>query len=379
MNLVKQFLNQDINEYHRIKTNNNNITLLHFSMESDILKVTFVHDKEIEIRNKKCSQCIMTSFYFHLSTNFLDIFDELTLEDINNYDIIKNLHEQNKEKIFLNHIENMKNYDFCDTFIKQFDSEFLNSIQNYTLPDIVKINIIFYLSSSISIESFYWNKLQIISFLIIKNKFSIVQFADIEENNTLKIIFKYNLAENIIKFDNFTSFLNYLDEDITFVILKESNKNFFELDNENIKYKFLISNSSQFQFKDNPSIYSAALQHYFISQLLNDNNRILESISDSKDTICISHTFLSTVVFLNNLQHYIDTADSLHQFYKLVELFNKHKNSYLIFNDLEHIKSRAHNLVYLLYQNNLIDYDQLDNNLKLNVETIISEKQLQYF
>lgn len=379
MNLVKQFLNEDINEYHRIKTNNNNLTLLHFSIESDILKVTFAHDEEIEIKNKKRSKCVMTKFYFHLSTNFLDIFDELTLEDLNNYALIKNLQEENKEKIFLNHIENMKNYDFCDTFIKQFDSEFLKSIQNYTLPDIVKINIIFYLSSSISIESFYWNKLQIISFLIIKNKFSIVQFANIEENNTLKIIFKYNLAENIIKFDNFTSFLNYLDEDITFVILKESNKNFFELDNENIKYKFLISNSSQFQFKDNPSIYSAALQHYFISQLLNDNNRILESISDSKDTICISHTFLSTVVFLNNLQHYIDTADSLHQFYKLVELFNKHKNSYLIFNNLEHIKSRAHNLVYLLYQNNLIDYDQLDNNLKLNVETIISEKQLQYF
>jgi hypothetical protein len=108
MNLVKQFLNEDINEYHRIKTNNNNLTLLHFSIESDILKVTFAHDEEIEIKNKKRSKCVMTKFYFHLSTNFLDIFDELTLEDLNNYALIKNLQEENKEKIFLNHIENIK-------------------------------------------------------------------------------------------------------------------------------------------------------------------------------------------------------------------------------------------------------------------------------
>lgn len=376
MNLIKQFLNDENHKCNRIKVNNDTDTTIQCVIKSDLLFVVFTHLEQIK---KGHSTYLTTTFYFNISTNFIDIFNDLTLEDLENYDLIKNLKKNNQEKIFLNHIEYMKDYQFCKEFIPQFDYNFLYSINNYTLPDIIKINILLFLSSFINIQSVYWIELKIISFFIIENKFCIKQFPNIQDNNILTTIFKYNLAENIIKFDNFTLFLNSLDEDIILVLLKESNRNFLHLENEDIKYKFLTSNNSHFKTKDQPNTYSIVLQHYFIYQLLNDNNRILESILDSEDKIFISHTFLSTVVFLNKLQHYIDTAHSFHQFYKLVELFNKYQNNYLIFNNLEYIKSTANNLAYLLYQHNFIDYDQLDNNLKLNIETIISEKQLQNF
>lgn len=372
MNIIKQFFDHDINELYNIKVNNKSTTCVKFRIKNDILCIIFTNSEP---------KTITTKFSFHLSKlHFMDIFNYITLEDIEKYDVIKKLKEDNQKLLFLNHVEYMEDYSFCDYFMVQFEHSFLKSIQNYTLSHIILKNIIQFLSQPFVFHSSSWSRIQTLSFLIAENNFCFENFINIQENSILYTILKYNLEKKILNFEDFTSFLNNLqEEDIIFVILKQSNNNFLYLDNKNLRYKFLMDNISEFEKEDKKNLLSVILEGYFIELLLEKNNSIFEIITTTKDKTFFSHIFLNTINFINNLNFYITAEHPYDKFYTITNFMKKSKNLNLILSNIEDVKSNSHDMVYLLNKNNLINYNILDNELKSIIENIITEKQLQDF
>lgn len=381
MNIIKHLLKKDNEKRYTIDSKDLRY-FLQFSYKENVLTISFIHTSLIKEAH---TESIITIFSFSTHDTFIDIFDNIKLKDLLDYKFIKNLKESNYDKLFSRHIEKLSDYNFCKLFLTQFDPDFLKSIKHYQLTKLATSNIILFLTSYSNFNYNIWKELKVACFLIKENNLSIEDFFNIEDNIKLNIIFKHKLVDKIIMENNFKDFLNQLNEEAAFDILKQSNQNFHDLKDANIKNKFLMTNIDQFRLKNIPTLHSPILQEFFIFELIHDKHCIFDIINNTENKVFYSHTLLNIISFLEEFNTYdykklefsFDIKERNHsKIYKLIQNEDKFN---LIFNNIEIIKFNLYNLVYLLSKYDLIDYNSLDSDLNTHINKIITEKELQYF
>lgn len=390
MNIIKHLFNkQSSNYFYYDLKHNYNIYSVFYTITEDVLevKLTYVSFSESSYKH--------ITFYFDSNNPLFEIFDNIKLKQLINYNFMSKIKEKNLDLIFSTHQEKIESYNFCKLFLKQFDLQFFQQINHSTLNNEQKINIILFLTNE---EYFCTDKLNL--FLeplswIQKNKFNVNDFDNKENSKIIQVFLKHNMVNDIIHLINsstdenknilFKNYLNNLSENTLYDLIKcIPNSNFNLIEDKEIKDTIIIKNIEKFYLgSEVKHIFSPTLSEFIINKSdKNDLDSVVEAISKVQDKSFFYIYFLSVLYFLDNLKKFNfplkEDSENLN-FTIYNRLYEKIKNNTNILNNIDNIIFNISKVVYSIYVNDWINFDNVPSLFKQNFEETIFKQQMSDF